>query len=378
MSSTLAPPTIEELRQAFHASVRATRLRRADGRDGSVYDYLAGPSAILWSRAGQYVRDLFRAIYIDEAQGDDLTERIRALWGIDRVLDTYGPGYATVYRPTAAAGQGTFWRGTRIRVGSSYYRVREDTTVGASVLSAPIPIEATRYGAGVALTHAPGAVDDPVWDPSWTVPGVSCDDGTSFESRDAFLARARTERLDARVGYASAILTACKNAGASVVAAFPSTFAGEASDYGIGAVYVGDESFTGTPALVDACLLALERVRVLGAEIHVGAMTPAALTIEATVYLWDDPANFDQVLLTQALSGALVREFTGSTNGFSFTRDSLGGVMSRTTSAVQSAVFTTPSSDVAILTGSPPAFPLTLPRYQLSAERVLLTYAPPQ
>src|ERR1700722_10391159 len=148
MPSPRALPTIDELTSAFHASVRARRDKRADGRAGSVYDYIAGLSAILWSRQAQRDQDLFRAISFDDAQADDLTLRAEDLFGIARTLDTFGQGFATLARPSAAAKDGTIWTGTRFRVagslaGSVAYAAREDVPVQATDLYAVVPIRAT-------------------------------------------------------------------------------------------------------------------------------------------------------------------------------------------------------------------------------------------
>src|SRR5262249_43341052 len=126
-------------------AVQNDAIDRADAHTGAAYDYIFGTSAIIWSREVQYVRDLFRAIYIDDADDDDLTNRIQAFFQTTRILDAYGTGYATFIRPNASAGAETFHEGTRLRVGSTSYAVAEETMTLATATYALVRVRATTF-----------------------------------------------------------------------------------------------------------------------------------------------------------------------------------------------------------------------------------------
>ena len=379
MPSPLPLPSIDDLTSAFHASVRARRDKRADGRAGSVYDYIAGLSAILWSREAQRDRDLFRAIYFDDAQGDDLTNRAQQLFDIARTLDTYGEGFATLARTTATAGAGTVWTGTRLRVagslaGSVAYAVAADVPVSATDLYAVVPIRATTVGPGVAVTSTPnGFLEDPLWDASWTIPSLTCADGTRFEPAQEFRARVRSQRVTERVGYPPRILQACRDAGAAEVALFRSDQA--STDSGLNVCYVGDAGYSGSLDLVRRVTVALESVRVCGADMPVRPLTAASLTTSASISLWDQPSTFnlDQIELT--LRGVLLAAFAGSTAGFIYQRDALAGALARVSDAIQAVTFSSPAADIAILVNG--QFPPTLTRYSLSPANIFFTFAGP-
>ncbi len=372
-------PTIDDLTSAFHASVRARRDKRADGRAGSAYDYIAGLSAILWSRQAQRDRDLFRATYFDDAQGDDLTGRAQQLFGIARTLDTYGTGFATLARPNTAAGKGTVWTGTRFRVsgslaGSVAYAALGDVPVQATDLYAIVPIRATTVGEGVAVASSSlGSLEDPLWDASWAVRSLTCADGTRFEPAQEFRALVRSQRLAARVGYDPRILQACQDAGAAEVALFRSDQA--AADTGLNVCYVGDAGYSGSLDLVRRVTVALESVRVCGADMLVRPLTAASLTTRASISLWDQPSTFNLDQIELALRGVLLSTFAGTTAGFVYQRDALAGALARISDAIQSVTFASPASDIAILVNG--QFPATLTRYSLSPANIFLTFTGP-
>lgn len=385
MPSRKPLPTIAELVKAFHDGVRGQRLETSDRRDGSVYDYVAGPTAILWRQQAQRDRDGARAGYFDDADAQDLTDRGLSLFRVARIVDTYGTGTAILTRTSTSAGAGSFWAGTRIRVNgatanltTSTYAVATRVDVSATATTATIPIRANLFGPGTAVVSANAQVEDVLWDNTWTVQSLICSDGTKFEKAADYRARVRALQFQNRVGFRAGIITACQNVGAGAVAVFAPNFAGDANDFGICAVYVGDGSYTGTTALVNASILALESVRVLGADMLVGAMLPVNTSINATVYLWDDPAHIETTQLQTAITNAAVREFSETGNGFAYSRDAIGGAMRKASPLVQSVTFTTPSSDASIMVGSPPAFPTTLNRYILTPQNVAITFAPPQ
>jgi hypothetical protein len=379
MPSRLPLPSIAELRRAFHDGARGTLDRRGDTHDGSNFDDIAGVSAIIWSRQAQRDADLFRANYLSGARGADLTDRVQQRFGIARVLDTKGTGTVVLTRASASAGGGTFWQGTRIRVRSLdgrseslAYAVAADTAVGSTALVAYVPIVAPATGDGYVLDTLtaggiPPIIEDALWDPSWQVSRLTCAAGTPYESDKSLLSRALQAHSDTRVGYERIIVDTCRAQGAANVQLYRSSFAGPDNDFGLNSVYVGDSGFSATPTLIRKCIVALESVRVLGADLAVRAMASAPLDVTANVFLWDDPNQVDVVDVQGAIGSGLVGYFTGKDRGFSYRLDAMAGAMTRNTSLVQSVAFTSPTSDAPILQGTPPQPPLVLLKYQLRA-----------
>lgn len=383
MPSGLPLATVAELRRAFHDGIRARSDRRSDRVSGAIYDLFAGSCAIILSRESQRDKDLFGADYFDTAKGDDLTQRGSARYGIDRILDTYGTGTCSIARSSAGAGAGPIWNGTRIRVVGGdrtvFYRTTADVQVGPNDLTATLPVRATSYGPGPAISvTAPDpdvTIDDELFDDTFAVQALVVAPGTTFEDAPTYRARVRQTRIENRVGYEDRIIAAAKAAGAAYVALFRSDIG--SPDLGLNACYVGDTGFTCSAALRGAVIVALESARVCGADMFVRAMTKQALTFNADVHLWDNPGKFDGIALKQELAQAICGEFVGTSKGFGYRLDAIAGEMSQRSEAVQEVVWNSPSSDATILVGSPPHFPHTLTRYTVRPEDITLNLLPP-
>lgn len=391
MPSVQPVPTVANLLQAYRDGVVGQRDRRADVRSGSGYDLMDGPAAILWSRQAQRDRDMFRAVYFDTDEGDDLGARGLALFGTARILDTYGTGTASFTRPTAGAGSGTIPAGTRISVlpygGQSdarIYKVASDTPVGSSALATQVPVQATTLGLGTAIQATSAGysiqIGDPLWDTSWTVQSLTTTNGTVFEPAADYRARVRANRFASRVGYATAIIAACANVGATNVVLFPSNWAGDANDYGLNWAYVADASFNGSPALITACDLALESVRVLGADLQVLPIATSALTVSVTASLWDDPGSFNQNDIIDAIQASITAYFDGRKNAYAYQLDAIFGAVARASTAVQGATINAPLSSVNVTTplNGIPQFPAVLTRYTVSRSNISVTLIGPQ
>lgn len=397
MPSPLPLPTIPELIKAFDDAVVGQKDSRADVHRGSGFDLLAGLGAILFSREASRDRDNFRDTYFDLADGDQLQALGIAKFGATsgaRAKDTFGVGSVTLVRPNASAGQGTVYAGTRIYVlnaqgltDAKIYKVASDTPVGATALSVPVPITATTTGAGVVIfanaTNGTFRIDDPIWDTTWAVQQITCADGTVYELAPAYRSRLRQGRVDARVGYFKAIVTACQAVGAVNVFGFASDYPGGPNDYGLNVVYVGDAGFSSTQALLNACLVALEGARVAGADLQVLGMAFSAVPVTASVSLWDDPSAFNLADLTVAMTGALAAYFDGRANAFAYRIDAMGGAMREAIpSIVQNVAISAPPVDANLMftlpintPGAPLNFPFTLNRYTLG--QIGITYTGP-
>jgi hypothetical protein len=386
MPSIYAEPTIQDLLDAFEDGVRAQRDKHVDAREGSVYQHFSGSAAILWARAARRTTDLWRAVYLDSAESNDLTALLADRYNFARVEDTHGVGSALLRRPSVAGADGTIWAGTRLEVlgterESKRYVVAVNTPVGATDNTVEVPVRAERAGGSVAISvsgEGAARLTDPLWDPSWMVARLDCADGTSFEPAAAARARLRDTRRAARAGFVEAIVQACRDAGAANALLFPSDYGGEADDRGLNMAYVGDAGFQGDEQLVRRVTIALERWRVLGDNLQVRLLGGSNLVVNARVYLWDSPARVNQVETQRLLRGALLGQFTGPA-AFSYSRDALEGAMRKAAPVVQSVEFDAPTSDAAVLSivGGLLNFPATLNRYNLAPNDITLTLLPP-
>jgi len=355
MSSDLELPGVPELLDVFAAELRSRR-GEADVHRGSNYDLAAGMGALLWARMAGRDRDLFRVCYFDGATDEDLNARVVAHDGPARVESTRGSGHAVIRRATTAGGAGTVWAGTRLLVSGTgtilprVYLVSSDVSVGV-VPSATVPIEAEKVGSGVGidtalLSGARMVIPDELWDTSWAVERVVCADGTDRETDSAYLARYRQDRIDRRRGYATAIIDACKTAGAAEVALFESDHI--TPDEGINRCFVADASFQATTDLLRRCRVAIDSARVCGCDMTVFGMSRQLCTFDLTLHLWDDPGRYNQDAIRVEATKAVLRYFDGSTNPYVYRFDGVRGELARSVPDLQSVVVNSGPSDTSI------------------------------
>lgn len=368
-------PSIDKYITTAGGVVRGQKDAAADTRQGSVYEYIFGAAAILWSRESQRNTDLFAATRFSTADGPELTELIQQRYAITRVLDTAGQGVAQFQRTGTSAG--TIFKGTRIFVPSlngepQAFYTTSNVAVPLGTKVVTVPIEAAVLGTGTAITSLTGIIDDSLWDSTWRCIGLNCEEGTDFEQAPDYRARVKTERRLSRVGFLDRIIAACEAAGAVHVVAFASNRA--PVDYGQNVIYVGDANFSSSTSLLNSCRIALEGVRVLGDNIQLQAMSQSLLPISATVYLVNSPHDYDLVGVTQLINAAFIRYFSSSKGGFEYSRIALlGAVRAVLPHVVQDISFTTPASDVGIISGL--GFPSILTRYHTDANNITLTFA---
>ncbi len=371
-------PSIDEIIKQFGSAIRGEKDGYADVRRGSVYEYIGGAAAMIWSREAQRDTDLFAATRFKNATGDELTAMGFERYGIPRVLDTYGTGTVLLSRPSAAAGGGTFWRGTRFRASgeaadSAYYEVTEDTVI-PSGLSAILPIRACVIGSHGAIDVTSVLLDDPVWDNSWTALRLVCSDGTDFEPADAYRARIRSTRLDQRVGQENVIIAACEAQGATNVVLFRSNYAGDDFDYGYNYCYVSDNGYTATADLIKRCKVALDAVRVLGDNLQVLGMYPIQTRVQATLTLSD--RNVDLERVKQLAVGTVLQYFAG--NPYAFQISAIAGRMYRSIPVLQDAAILVQGSSVdsapTTTIAGIPTFPALLYRYIVTPNSVVVNY----
>ena len=374
--------TIQDHLDAYQRAVRGQRDVLADVRRGSGYDLVGGPSAVLWARQSARTRDLFRARFNDTAQDDDLDRNVESSYGVSRIVDAFGVGKIVLSKSTAGTGASSevIYAGSRIsvlRFGTTLppltYAVAQDTPWPSGATIAAIPIRATRTGAGVSANAIAGSlrIEDPLFDSTITATSLVCADGTERESDGAYLARARKTQRDKRTGYRKLIEDTCLAAGAAFVVALDAASLGDALDGGINNVYVADAGFSSPASLITACLIALDSARVCGADLQVLPMTQAALSVAATVRLWDDPGNFDLLDLAATIRASLVDSFVRRPKFWIFRNIDLQGAIKDSSDAVQTSTVVTTPGEPAI------AFTATLTRYTLAASAIALTFTGP-
>lgn len=355
-------PKIIDILNAGGRAITGRGDSKADLIRGSDYESLIGPSAVIWSREDRRDEDLFNATRFHGAKNDDLTYLVKTRYGIDRFLDTHGRGAAFLSRD-ASGDAGTIWAGTRITIfGSSpkYYRTVADTPVAAGVTTVSVAIESTTSGPGSMASQATDLrLDDSLWDTSWTVAFLSCENGTTFEQASDLIARVRNTRLDQRVGQVKSIQDVCKTAGASQALVFRSNYS--TVDGGLNVVYVGDAAYQGSAALQKSCFIALRKARVLGDHMQVLQLARVILNPVIDVYLATAPALNDIDRLQQIHTAAVVQYLGGTSGGFAFSRVGILSAIARQTPEVQSVNVVTPAADVTVLVSG--KLPAVLNRY---------------
>ncbi len=362
MPSQLELPSVQRLRRAFEAGVKFERDESADTHDGAMYDLLGGIGALVFYRLATRDRDIFRALYFDTAESEDL-ERIvpERFPGESVILATRGAGNLFVRRPNAAGGAGTFWKGTRISVlpaGVGHletYEVAVDTAVSASALTARVPIQADHEGSGVEIdTTGIARFEDELWDSSWFVTRLVSGDGTDREKPQDTRARIRKARFDRRVGYAKAISDTLIAAGATEVALFASDFLatnpsnfliiGELDDgygdVGLNRAIVADASFTTSEELLRNCRVAIDTVAIAGSALQVLPMQPVLVTLAITIHTWDDPGRFHVAGIRTNGVRSVENYFETRQNPFYFREAGIRGAIIRVIPDVQAVDIT--------------------------------------
>lgn len=375
MPSALPVDTVRDFLQAFERGVRADRGAGWSTRRGGGLDMLGGSAALVWQQEALHVQRLFRGCTLASATGDALNTRGLAEFGEGPVQATRGQGEVLIARPTAGAGAGTIYAGTRIEVLGvnsvrGVYRVTEDTMVGAAVLAVAVPIEATRTGSGTGAKTSSGLRwgGDVVFDDTIELVALACDPGLDAETAERFVARVTERRLDRRPGYPTSVRQACLDAGATHVVILDANALGDDADFGVTHVHVADASYTTTDELRKACFLALEGVRVAGCDLQVLGMEQQAVSLDLTVTVAGSLADIAPVPFRAAILASVLSEFGARKEFWLWKNSAIGGAAMRTDPTKIRAVDVTSSP-------SEPAgeFVDTLPRYTLAGTSVSIT-----
>ena len=336
MPAQEALPTLDALRAGYHAEVKARR-RYADSHTGSLHDHWAGPAAMLMNQQTARDRRNWRKTYFNTAEGSALDTYVDRRFGKSRIELQRSDGTANLTRPSAAAGAGTIWRGTRIAVSRGgtealrYYRATADTPVAAAAVVATVPVESETEGAGfdVGEDLAIQFVADPLWDSTWAVLRVRTSGGVDRETASELNARIRDEAWAERPGYPEAIEAACRAAGAVTVTLFQSDYLGAALDFGLNRVYVGDAGYSTSAELLRDCREAMAAAAMAGTNVQVLAMANTPLTFAITITLWDSPDRVDQGQMKRVAADAVVEYFQSRENPFVWRSDGVRAAVQR-------------------------------------------------
>jgi hypothetical protein len=401
MPSDLPVPSIADLLEAGRAAL-LPRDETADVHSGAIYDLWNGVGAILFHRTATRDRDVFRAVYFDSAEGDELDAILEDRRGAARIAARAGTGEAYLARSNTAAGEGRFYEGTRISVlpagagAPRIYRVSADKSVAASDTTALVQVTSEIEGTVVSIDtnvtpYRLLKLEDQVWDSSWRVTYVRCGEGKDRENDPTARARVRQSRLDARPGYVRSITDACVRAGAGQVALFASDFLGTNKNTGIETVgtldadgygdvglnwcFVGDDGFTANDALITRCRLAMDGAAVCGTNLQVAGMANTRVAVNATVRLWKDRGAFDASALERESVNAVLNYFSTRQNAFYFRGTAIQGAIMRALQGKVQSVTPTSAPGEPVLKSLFNTIPL--PRYFVDEGSIRVTLAGP-
>jgi hypothetical protein len=369
-------PGVTDFLGAFADDVAGDASGGLRARRGGILDLEGGSAALLWAAEGQRDAGLFRQCYTDTAAGAALKRQVEARYGVEPIVATYGTGKLALRRPAPGSVVNTIDIGTRVEVLGGpvpvAYAVSDEVVVPMTALVVEVPIRATQIGTGVAVHATSGLrLADSIFDPTFLPVSLVCADGTDDEAPGAYVARARAEALQARVGYATSVEAACLAAGAAQVVILDPGAYGPALDQAVTNVYVADNAWTSPPALLTACMVAIDAVRVAGCDAQLLPMVNVPVTLAFQVTLWAAPSRFNLIDLAGAVVAASLAVFADRPDFWLFDADSLAGAAF---AAMQGA-----AQDLSVTsTPAPPApgFPGALPRYTLNGNGVSITWGP--
>jgi hypothetical protein len=125
------------------------------------------------------------------------------------------------------------------------------------------------------------------------------------------------------------------------VALFASDWTG--SDYGINHCFVADSGFTTPADLLTDCRIAVDGVRVLGADLFVFGMQNVPLSLTITLSVWDVTKARAALYLSELAKSAVVDFFSAHSNAFYWTAAAIRGAVFKQIRGELQGVTVTPS-----------------------------------
>lgn len=347
MPSSAELPSLPELLNAFHASV-GSEQKTEDAHLGSFYDRMAGVGALCMRTLAERDQGEARAIFFDTATDGQLDQYIEGRGYAERVQDTFGTGVASLSLPFPTLGD-LIYKGTRFSAtrgaGDSprYWVSTADVSVPSGSSTARVPIEATVPGAAGQISIASGqgatlSIVDRMLGTGWQIDRIDCGPGTSRQRDPEVRAVIRQDAKDRRPGYPTAIINAMIAAGASVVALYQSDYLGDAADYGLNRIYVGDSGYETPASLLATCRLAVPKVAVAGTAVQVLPITSVTLYPTVTVRLWASPERLNQLQAQSDSKAAVLEYFARRDNAFLWSEAGIRSAVMRVVKNVHSVV----------------------------------------
>ncbi|WP_298516635.1 baseplate J/gp47 family protein [uncultured Nocardioides sp.] len=304
-------PTFDELYQQAKDEVQSRQPELTDWTEGSNLDALAGEGAILADEVALVLVNLFRAHFIDTAEGDDLTALVSDRFGLTRKPATAAIGTVTFTRGSSS-GTLLIPAGTQVSGEVDGDEVTFTTDADVYLVSGSIDAEATCTVLGRAGNVAAGIIDtiDSViaGDPDLTVENADIFAGGSPEETDPRLRdRARRYFQTLRKGTVGAL-----EAGALGVAGVEYATVDEShyawDDGGYVEIFIGDPDASANADLVAAVSLELVEWRAAGIKLVVTAAEREEIALEVQVTAL---RGADQTTIRAAARSALLAYING-------------------------------------------------------------------
>jgi uncharacterized phage protein gp47/JayE len=303
-------PTFDSLYLVYQSEVLDRDARLTDWNEGSALDALAGGGAALAGEVCLVGVDLFKAVFLDSCEGDEIDAWAADHWGdaIERKEATAAVGTIAFLRDTDE-GLTTIPAGTTIS-GTVDGVTVEVTTNGLgqipdgeqfAYLSATCTVTGPAGNVAAAvLTTLQGSFDG---SDALTVSNTSrFTGGADAESDEAFKARIRAFPQALRRGTAGALeLGALAVGGVSFATVSEAYIAPE--DGGYVAVYVGDPDARANDDLVALVVTELRNWRAAGVWVQVFAAAREEMALALAVSI---PAGADQAAVSAAVSAAVL------------------------------------------------------------------------
>jgi hypothetical protein len=369
MSSTEPLPNLNDFLAAYSGGIKGIKNVLADTRVGSALDVPGGMSAVLFSRQVKRDKTLFENCYTDSATKTDLDRHIELKLKVSRIKDEYGLGFMILERDTLSDSF-TIYQGTRVEYyenGKSFiYQVAKNTLVQNTNYKITIPIKPIIKGKTGALETSNylrflDSIDTPSIISGFTIAYLKCSDGTDFENDNDYRIRAKDIFKKTRIGYSDRLISTCLDQGAIVVIVLLSNTYDDDLDFALNNIYVADAGYSTSDELKMDCALALEDVRVFGADLQILGMEVILIDLVVNLYLYDNPSDIDLLSLEQSVTDSIIDYFEDQDKFWLFRINSLQGMVKELAyDLIENVTITSsiPEPDV--------EFPPILPKYRLN------------
>lgn len=296
-------PTFDALYGLGKAEATSRRPDLTDWSEGSANDAVIGAGAVLADETIRIAVDLFAALFLDTAEGEDLDALAADRFNLTRKPAT--PAIVTVTWTRSATGAYTIPAGTRIRARANGQSVIFTTDADAALPLADtsVDIPATCTDTGRVGNVAAGTIID-VMDPVPVDPGATVTNaerasgGTDAETDAVFRDRIRRYFPTLRRGTVAALQAGALSVpGVSYVAVDE----GQIETTGRVLVYVGDPDGAGNELLADAVAAELEDWRAAGVLVDVLPSVREEVVVELSVRV---RAGVDTPTLRTAITAA--------------------------------------------------------------------------